>query len=115
MELKELTKGVLGAFEELNIDRLNKLDELYYSHSTKQEFITELQKLFDGLMKQGVNSLIAKPSKCKYCYPTAKAYSFHHPETDEFIIRYVIHQETEDEFRIEECRNRPLREGSMPF
>ncbi|WP_248724517.1 hypothetical protein [Seonamhaeicola sp. ML3] len=64
-----------------------------------------------------MDSLVVKPSECKYCYPKAKVYSFHHKETDEFIIRYLIHQEDEDEFRVEECRNKQIPDGenNMPF
>jgi hypothetical protein len=60
---------------------------------------------------KGFTSLTVKPSKCLYCYPNANAFSFHHPDIDEFICRYVIGKDEKgySEFIVEECRNGPLK------
>ncbi|WP_157208561.1 hypothetical protein [Mariniflexile maritimum] len=107
---------VVSSFVKLDSSLLNILDETAdYSHNSKHEFIGDMQTLFERLKEKGITSLTAKPSKCNYCYPTGKAYSFHNPDTDEFVIRYVIHQESEKVFRVEECRNIPPRKDGMPF
>lgn len=118
LELEIIEKQVVKAFRRLETSPLDKLDaNAVYSYNYKDEMIAELQKVFEKIKSTGVQSLKVTDSKCKYCYPTANAYSFHNPKTDEFIIRYVIHQESEDEFRIEECRNKPIPDGKngMPF
>jgi hypothetical protein len=118
IEFNNLEQSLIKAFQNLNISFLNILDETaYYSHNYKHEFIAEMQTLFEKFNARGLTSLIAKPSKCIYCYPTGKAYSFHNPDNDEFIIRYVIFQESEKVFCVQECRNKPIPEGEdgMPF
>jgi hypothetical protein len=107
---------LIEAFETLNVSVFNNLDEtINYSFKSKHEFIADMQTLFKSLKENGITSLSAKPSKCIYCYPTGKAYSFHNPDTDDFVIRYVIHQESDKVFRVEECRNIPPRKDGMPF
>src|SRR5690606_24537871 len=109
---------MVEAFCLLSIEPFKNIDETAdYSHNYKHEFIDEMQTLFEKFKSRGLTSLIAKPSKCNYCYPTGKAYSFHNPDTDEFIIRYVIFQESEKVYRVEECRNKPIPDGEdgLPF
>ena len=116
MELKVLEKIVVKSFCELNMEYLNIIDESpCYSHNDKQEFIEELSQVIYKIKSKGIYGLTVKPSTCKYCYPSANAYSFHHPVTDEFIFRYVFHQESETFFRVEECKNKPPRADGMPF
>ncbi len=118
MMLIELENGLIKAFRRLDYSFLTFLEEKYtYSHKSKNELIEELQNLFKRLKSKEIHSLIVRPSKCKYCYPTAKAHSFHHPESEEFIFRYVIHQVNEYEFIVEECKNKPIPDGDngMPF
>ena len=118
MELEILEKHIVQAFCQLEISPLDKLDDnASYSYNYKDEMIAELQEVFDKIKSTGVQSLKAKDSKCKYCYPNANAYSFHHPKTNEFIIRYVIHQESDNVYRVEQCKNNPIPDGEngMPF
>ena len=117
-EFNNLEQSLINAIQNLNISFLDTLDKTAdYSHNYKHEFIAEMQTLFEKFKSRGLTSLIAKPSKCNYCYPTGKAYSFHNPDTDEFIIRYVIFQESEKVYRVEECRNKPIPDGEdgLPF
>ena len=118
INLINLEKGIVKAFCLLNINPLEKLDEkAIYSYNYKNEMIAELQSVFDKIKSTGVQSLEVKNSKCKYCYPSANAYSFHNPITDEFIIRYVIGQDEDGMYRVEECKNKPITTGEdgMPF
>jgi len=118
INLINLEKRIVKAFCLLNTKPLEKLDEnAIYSFNYKDEMIAELQSVFDKIKSTGVQSLEVRNSKCKYCYPSANAYSFHNPITDEFIIRYVIHQESKDVYRIEQCKNKPIPVGEdgMPF
>lgn len=118
MNLIFLEEHIIKSFCELNTEYLIKIDDYAsYTHYYKHEFIAEMQTLFESLKLKGITSLIAKPSKCKFCYPSSNAYSFHHPETDEFVIRYVIHQKSKTSFIIEECKNKPILvgENGMPF
>lgn len=107
---------IIKAFCSIDPSPLERLENnLIFSFKSKNELIMDLSKIFDTFKSNGITSLTAKPSKCNYCYPTGKAYSFHNPDTDEFVIRYVIHQESEKVFRVEECRNIPPRKDGMPF
>lgn len=88
-------------------------EEAYYSHHNKIELIQNMDRLFKEIKNKGITDLNVKDSECKFCYPTGKAYSFHHPGTGEFIIRYVIAYEGETDegeklYRVEECRNKPI-------
>ena len=118
MKLFDLEKYVVKAICKLDTKPLEKLDKkASYSYNYKDEMIAELQRVFDKIKSTGVQSLEVKNSKCKYCYPSANAYSFHNPLTGEFVIRYVIHQESKDVYRIEQCKNKPIPVGEdgMPF
>ena len=114
--LEVIEKIVVKSFCELNTEHLNMLYESpSYNHNDKQEFIEELSQIIYNFKSKGIYGLTVKPSTCKFCYPSASAYSFHHPVTDEFIFRYVFHQESETFFRVEECKNIPPRADDMPF
>lgn len=123
MTLSDLEIIVARAFCSLDSSILLEMDEhAIYSDNYLDEIIEELQKVFDKIKSKDINSLIVKDSHCKYCYPEGKAYSFHHPITGKFIIRYVIAHEGESDdgetiYRIEECRNNPIPYGQdgMPF
>lgn len=118
MNLKDLELLVVEAFCTLDTNPLNMLDQdASYSHNYKDEFIEEMEEVFNKIKSEGIYKLSVNPSRCKFCYPDANAYSFHHPNTGEFFMRYVIHQSGENEFGIEQCRNKPLPEleHGMPF
>jgi hypothetical protein len=86
MRQKELC--IINAVTNLNVSYLNELEEgVLCSHSFKDELILEFAAFFEKLLLKGFTSLTVKPSKCLYCYPNANAFSFHHPDTDEFICR----------------------------
>lgn len=110
MNLSQLENTIIKAICGLDSSKLNSIDEdAIYSYNYKDEFILEMESEFRKIRNKGIDSLVVQKSECKYCYPFSNAYSFHHPVTDEFIIRYVIHQEKEGVYKIEECRNRPLK------
>lgn len=118
MKLKVLEEVVIKAFCSLNTAPLSHVDEFSdYSHNNKDEFIEELNKVFNEIKSNGINALCVKGSTCKFCYPDASAYSFHHPVTDQLIVRYIVDQVDECSFRVQECRNEPTpdREKRMPF
>ena len=113
-----LEKIIVQAFCHLSVLPLKELDEnMSYSYSNKQELIDELNSVFKKIKGEAINKLIVKDSKCKYCYPKGRAYAFHHPNTNELVIKYVIFKENNNFFRIEECKNNPIKntEGRMPF
>lgn len=118
MILNQQEKYLKEAFISLNTSCLENLEEeADYSHDYKYELIEKLEKLFSEIKSKGTKSLIAKPSECKYCYPSAKAYEFHDAKTDEFVIRYIIQKESDTFYRIQECGNKkyPFSEDGMPF
>lgn len=118
MKLIDLENIVVNAFCSLDVSPLKKLDKkASYSYNYKHEMIAELQSVFDKIKSKGVQNLEVENSKCKYCYPSANAYSFHNSKTGGFVIRYVIHQESNDVYRIEQCKNKPIPDGEdgMPF
>ncbi len=118
MTTPELEKLVIDAFTTLNVSWLNQLDpDVLYSDLDKDQIIEELNYEIMRIRKMGLDKLEARPSKCKYCYPEDKAYSFHNTDTGEFVIRYVIHQENQSKFIIERCQNRiiPDGENGKPF
>ncbi len=113
---EKIEQNILKSICKLDASILKKLDNtIEYSYKDKLEFIADMQSQYKRIKETGISSLSAKPSKCIYCYPTGKAYSFHNPDTDDFVIRYVIHQESDKVFRVEECRNIPPRKDGMPF
>ena len=118
MTLFQLEKHIKEAFINLNPSILENLDEdAVYSYDFKHEFIDKLDKLFREIKSKGISNLSVINSKCKFCYPSANTYSFHNPKTDEFIIRYVIHQESDNVYRVEQCKNNSIPDGEngMPF
>lgn len=118
MTLKELERYIVQAFCNLDIKCLNELcDEASYSYCNKEDLIMDLSIRFNEMKLKGINSLNAKPSNCKYCYPKSPAYNFYNSYTNEFVIRYVIHKEADNKYELRECTNRPLAEGESlsPF
>lgn len=118
MKIINVEKSIVSSFCSLDVSFLDKLDgDIIYSYNYKHEMIAELGSVFEKIKSKGINKLIVKDSACKYCYPKGKAFSFHHPKTDEFIIRYVIFKEKDDFFIVEECKNNPIinTEDGMPF
>lgn len=118
MSSDKTTNNIIKAFKYLSTEHLEKVcDKTIYSYNYKHEMIDELESVFNKIRLKGISSLKVKNSKCKFCYPNANAYSFHHPITDEFIVRYVIHQKEKNVFHIGECKNKPIpvREDGMPF
>ncbi|TWO31510.1 hypothetical protein E1J38_013385 [Seonamhaeicola sediminis] len=120
MQSKEITTvdSIIKAFCKLSIASLKEIDaELTYSYNNKEELIEELKQLFDGIKSKGISQLKVKDAKCKYCYPDKAAFGFHHPQTDELIIRYVIFKERDKFYRVEQCKNKPIpdREDGFPF
>lgn len=118
MKLLDLEKIVVESFSNLNSSLLEGIEEnAIYSYNYKNEMIDEIEKVFVKIKSAGVSSLTVKKSKCMFCYPQANAYAFHNPSTDEFIIRYVISQDKDGMYRIEECKNKPIPDGEnrMPF
>lgn len=114
MKLQQLEFLIIQSFCALDSTILEEIDEkAYYSHQDKRELIQSIDRLFKEIKNKGVTNLNVQDSKCKFCYPTGKAYSFHHPETREFIIRYVIAYDGETDegekiYTVEECRNKPI-------
>jgi len=118
MTLPELEKLVIDAFTTSNVSRLHQLDpNALYSGLDKEQVIEEIEIELIKIRKLGLDKLEARPSKCKFCYPEGKAFSFHNTETGEFVIRYVIHQEDQSRFIIEHCQNRIIIDGEngLPF
>ncbi|WP_242157344.1 hypothetical protein [Aestuariivivens sediminis] len=118
MTFDKNTANLISAFKKLSLEPLEELcDVSIYSYDYKQELIEKLQKKFDKISSEDISELVAKESKCKYCYHESKAYSFHHPKTDELIVRYVIFRESENFYRVEECKYKPIlnREDGFPF
>lgn len=118
MTLSELVEYIALAFCRLDTSILDKLDKnASYSFNYKEELIEELQGKFDGYKKAGISRMAISFSQCLYCYPKAKALNFYIQETDEFVVRYVIHQQGSEEFIVQECRNILLPDGEdgMPF
>jgi hypothetical protein len=76
-----------------------------------------MEELFKAIKRKSISRLYVKMSKCKHCYKGTPAYSFYNSDTDEFVIRYVINQESEIVYRIEECKNKKLitNNGDLPF
>ena len=111
MTLQDLEKIVVKAFCELDSSILDQLEEwAFYSYDYKEELIEKLDKLFKKYQSAGLTNLEVRDSECKYCNPKANAYSFHNPETGEFLIRYVFTYEGETDegesiFGVDQCDN----------
>lgn len=120
-ELEKIQDCVVEAICNLDVSYLSALEgyDTMYSFKFKDEIIIEFSKKFKGLLLRGITSLKMKNSKCKYCYPNLSAFSFYHPISAEFIIRYVVGKDPKikHKFIIEECRNKiiPNGENGMPF
>jgi len=107
MTLTDLENYVIKSFCTLDVTPFIMAEEsAFYSNYFKDEMIVLFQELFDKYKAKGINNLVVKDSKCLHCYPDSNAYSFHHPKTDEFLIRYVISQKDPNLFIVEECRNK---------
>jgi hypothetical protein len=119
---------IVKAFHELDSSILKELDgNASYSYDYKFELIEKLEHLFEKYKSMGLKKLMVQDSKCNFCYKDSKeskAYSFHHPDTGEFLIRYVLDYEgVADDggniFKVNECTNIPLRlpesSDGLPF
>ncbi len=117
-DLIDLENYVVKAFCDLDSNILESLDgNAIYSYNYKNEMIDEIGKVFVKIKSAGVSSLTVKKSNCMFCYPQANAYAFHNPQTDEFIVRYVISQDEDGMYRVEECKKKPITcgENGMTF
>ena len=102
---------ILNAFKRLNVQPLFALDDyITYSFDLKEEFIIKLDRLFKELKAKGMTKLMVKETHCNYCYPDKPSYEFYNPDTGEFVFRYVIFQESNYMFRVEQCFNKPTTE-----
>ncbi len=118
MNFQQFKNYFLKAFRDINIEELYLLDPgSIYSDLDKDQIIEEISRELKKVREKGITNLEARPSKCKFCYPEGSAWSFHNPETGEFVIRYVIYQENQSRFIIELCQNRIITEGGngLPF
>ena len=118
MTLLELEKYVIEAFTMVNVSMLYQLDsKVIYSGLDREQIIAEIDIELKKIIGSGIKELEARPSACKHCFPTGSAFSFHDTSTGEFVIRYVVHQESEKSFVIERCSNRVLKDGEdgLPF
>lgn len=118
MTLQELEELVVYTFSELNVSQLHLLDPgCTYSDLDKNQIIDEISKEINRIREKGIIELDAKPSKCKFCYPSGSAFSFHNTSTGTCLTRYVIYQEDKTRYIIERCRNRILSDGEegLPF
>lgn len=115
---KDVKLAVISSLQTLHLSPLRSLKyECFYNGGEKEEFIIEMAKVIEDIIKKGFSSLEVEPSQCKFCFPTADTFNFNNPQTGELIIRYVIHEETMNSFIVEECRNKILPEGEhgLPF
>jgi hypothetical protein len=118
MNLKGLETSIIVAISNLSVDALTVLAPYaLYSSLDKAQFIEEIQRDILKVREFGIDTLIVKESSCKFCFPSANSFSFHHSRTNELIIRYVILKEDEKRYIVQECRNKWfLKEKSgLPF
>lgn len=111
IDINKLEQCIIKSICNLDVSYLSELEEgIMYSFRFKDEVIIDFSTFFKKLLLKGITSLTMKTSKCLYCYPKASAFSFYHPETDEFVVRYVVgnSQNEMTEYILEQCRNRPL-------
>ncbi|MFD0762717.1 hypothetical protein ACFQZW_11550 [Lutibacter aestuarii] len=114
MDVSKLEECVIQSVCNLDISYLSELDEdIMYSYSFKNEVLIEFSNKFKEFLLRGIKNLNVKPSECLYCHPNLNAFSFHHPDTDDLMIRYVIGKDEKgyNQFILEECRNRPISKG----
>jgi|GEM_PF-5876412 len=104
MSLNE--KIMIDSLVRLDSSKLSSLeDNLIVSYSFKDEFIKEFSKGIEEIKNKGHKAMIFKETKCRQCFPNYKAYEFHDSYSDEFIVRYVIHQESENSIMVSKCSN----------
>jgi hypothetical protein len=116
----KLEKIVIDTFCNLDVSYLSDLDESYmYSDCFKDEVIIHFAKQIKAMLLKGITTLNMKNSACLFCYPDCNAYSFHHPQTDELMVRYVVGKSKNQakEFILQECLNKQIPDGKngMPF
>ena len=110
-DIIKLEKIIINTLCKLDISYLSKLEEgVMYSYSFKDEIIIEFSKQIKKILLKGVTSLNMQVSACLYCYPECNAFSFHHPQTDELMVRYVVgkNKNRGTEYVLEECTNTPI-------
>ncbi|SDS48965.1 hypothetical protein SAMN04489797_1710 [Winogradskyella sediminis] len=112
----EIENTLIKAICNLEISYLVDLDEdLMYTCLTKAELIQEFDCVFKNLISQGIQKLTFKKSNCNYCYPKANAYEFY-DESLMFVFRYIIDIDSECNFIIRLCDNKPESNNSeLPF
>ncbi|TDQ33372.1 hypothetical protein [Zeaxanthinibacter enoshimensis] len=123
MNIQQLEFIIRSTFTNLDYSFLDQLDkDSYYSDQDKYELINRIEFQIHSLKTAGYNKLLCKQSRCFLCYPNADALSFHCPNTDELVIKYVFQnlgktEEGEFLYRVEECKNNPIKEGAngLPF
>lgn len=118
MELEELEEAVIKSLSTLDICHLSGINaKATYSYDDKEQFMEEIERKLKILRGKGIESMFYKRSNCKYCYPKSNTFSFFNSINEEFVVRYVIHQETEEAYKVEECNNRiiPSGDNGLPF
>lgn len=102
---------LINSLKNLNSDLLaflpNGENIIYNEVNFKQELIAELKRDFKRLGYSGEFPLYIKRSKCNYCYPNNKTYSFHNPKTDELVFNSVVDKVDEKNYIILICENKP--------
>lgn len=118
MKIKITDEVIVKSICELDESYLNQLDEdIIYSYDNKDELIQKFKSNFIELKSNGITTLKVVEAKCEFCYPDKQAYVFFHPVSNELILRYVIFQESEGFYRVEECKNKPIKKtnNGLPF
>jgi hypothetical protein len=117
-QLIQIENSVRNAFTRLDASFLYDLDPTWtYSYLDFEGIFADLKFKIEKLKSQGLNSLTVTPSTCKFCYPEGNAYSFLNPQNDKAEIRIVILEENAGNYRIAECKNRPILStvDGLPF
>jgi hypothetical protein len=100
----------LESFSKLNTNILNELpydeDVIYNSEYHKDNLISELEFDIDKINYKGKLPLHIKEGKCNFCYPNNKTYTFHNPESDEFILRVVVDKLDDNNYIVMVCENK---------
>ena len=118
MKIETTRKVIVKSICGLDESYLNQLDDdIIYSYDYKDELIQKFRANFKELKSNGITSLKVVESKCEFCYPDKKTYAFYNPTTNELVLRYVIFQESQDFYRVEECKNQLTnkRHYGLPF
>ncbi|MBU2940155.1 hypothetical protein KO494_11470 [Lacinutrix sp. C3R15] len=114
---KEIENAVIPAFTNLDVKYLNSLDDnTMYSNLSKKELIEEFTRVFKDYKSKKINKLTYKKSKCNFCFPLANAFEFYNSENNKFIVRYIIHSDTNGCI-VRLCNNKPSSNDSteIPF